>query len=138
MGGSPIADIFSVSSDFSAKIMNVMVEDIHKRNVEAGWWHDLSDGQPMNSLADYCSKIALIHSEVSEALEGLRKDLQDDKLPHRKAVEVELADTIIRIFDLAGALELDLGGAFVEKLRYNEVRADHKVENRMAPGGKAF
>jgi NTP pyrophosphatase (non-canonical NTP hydrolase) len=82
--------------------------------------------------------IALMHSELSEALEGLRKSLMDDHLPHRMMVEVELADTLIRIFDFAGGYGLDLGGALIEKLEYNAQRADHKLEARKAEGGKAF
>lgn len=67
-------------------------------------------------------KIALMHSELSEALEGLRKDLMDDKLPHRKMVEVELADTIIRIMNYASHRGLDVAGAVVEKARFNATR----------------
>lgn len=80
----------------------------------------------------------LIVSEVSEAMEGHRKNLMDDKLPHRPMIEVELADALIRIADLAGALGLDLGGAVEEKLAFNASRPDHKLENRMAAGGKAY
>ena len=83
-------------------------------------------------------KLALIHSEISEALEGHRKDLMDDKLPHRKMIEVELADAVIRIADLAGALGLYLEGAMIEKMAYNAQRADHKPENRGKEGGKAY
>jgi len=83
-------------------------------------------------------KLMLVVSEVSEAMEGHRKNLMDDKLPHRKMVEVELADAVIRIADLAGALGLDLGGAIQEKMDYNAVRPDHKPENRLKPGGKQF
>jgi hypothetical protein len=64
--------------------------------------------------------------------------LQDDKLPHRPMLEVELADAVIRIFDMAGGLHLDLAGAIVEKLAYNAGRADHKPEHRAQPGGKAW
>ena len=71
-------------------------------------------------------------------MEGARKDLMDDKLPHRKMVEVELADAVIRIADLCGHLELDLGGAIIEKINYNKTRADHKPENRAKEGGKKF
>lgn len=84
------------------------------------------------------TKLCLIHSEISEAMEGARKGLQDDHLPHRSMIEVELADALIRIFDLGGALGLDLGGALVEKLNYNQNRADHKLANRAAEGGKKF
>jgi NTP pyrophosphatase (non-canonical NTP hydrolase) len=62
----------------------------------------------------------------------------DDKLPHRPAIEVELADALIRICDLAGALNVDLPGAVVEKMAYNRDRPDHKAENRAAAGGKAY
>lgn len=82
--------------------------------------------------------IALIHSEISEAMEGVRKDLMDDHLPHRKMVEVEMADAVIRIMDFCGKYNLDIGGAIVEKLNYNTSRADHKLENRAKEGGKTF
>lgn len=62
----------------------------------------------------------------------------DDKLPNRKMAEVELADAIIRICDLAGAMKMDLGAALVEKLCYNAKRADHDLENRKKEGGKAY
>ena len=62
----------------------------------------------------------------------------DDHLPHRLMIEVELADAVIRIADLAGALGIDLGGAVQEKLQYNAQRADHKPEARSARGGKAY
>jgi hypothetical protein len=62
----------------------------------------------------------------------------DDHLPHRPMVEVELADALIRIFDLAGGYGYDLGGAVAEKLTYNAQRADHKMSNRQATGGKKY
>lgn len=101
---------------------------------DAGWWKgDEIPSHPVKAM-----KIALIHSEVSEALEGLRKDCMDDHLPNRKMFEVELADALIRIFDLAGQLDLDLGGALMDKLAYNQQRADHKAENRDKVNGKKF
>lgn len=46
------------------------------------------------------SRIALIHSEASEALGGIRKDLNDDHLPNRKMEVAELADVVIRILTM--------------------------------------
>lgn len=93
---------------------------------------------PASNPETFATKIALIHSELSEALEGFRKDKMDDHLQYRKSAEVELADALIRIFDLAGALGLDLAGATMEKLVYNMHRADHKPEVREQAGGKKF
>lgn len=122
-------------------------KDIHDSNAVAGWWTDLETGI---SLADearkgsrlgkaiVAEKLCLIHSEVSEAMEGARKNLPDDKLPHRPMIEVELADAVIRILDLCGALNLDLEGAINEKRAYNSKREDHKIENRKKVNGKAY
>lgn len=108
----------------------------HGLAATAGWWSDPHTGEPL--ARNDGEIIALIHSEVSEALEGIRKNSQDDHLPHRKSVEVELADALVRIFDYAGARKLDLAGAMIEKMAYNAKRADHKPESRAAAGGKKF
>ena len=132
------------------KHINALCEHVHQKNVEAGWWTDPITGEDLrgykdtgpetlaNAKRDVLNLLCLVHSEVSEATEGVRKNLQDDKLPHRPMVEVELADTLIRIFDICGAHGLDLGGAIVEKLQYNSVREDHKLENRLKSDGKKF
>jgi hypothetical protein len=62
----------------------------------------------------------------------------DDKLPHRKMLEVELADAVIRIFDMAEGLKLDLSGAIHEKMLFNSIRTDHSREARLAEGGKKY
>lgn len=119
----------------------------HKASADAGWWHDPHSGADRKAHVNegtrfgkalVAEKLALIHSEVSEAMEGHRKGLQDDKLPHRPMLEVELADAVIRIADLCGALGYDLGGAIAEKMAFNAVRPDHKPEARAAAGGKAY
>lgn len=128
-------------------ILNKLQFDIHAGNIAAGWWTDLKTGIDLAEEAFQgtrlgkalvAEKLALVHSEVSEALEGHRKNLPDDKLPHRKMIEVELADAVIRILDLSGALELDLATAIFEKLEYNSIRPDHKISNRIKENGKAY
>lgn len=112
--------------------VNMLVEECHFDAKSAGCWEHQPD------VTALVVKLALVHSEISEALEGLRKNKDDDHIPTRKAFEVELADACIRIFDLAGVCNLDLGGALVEKKNYNKARADHKPENRAKEGGKKF
>lgn len=119
-------------------------------SASAGWWGPFAhapstpddvfhvrDGTKLGK-AIVGQKLMLIVSEIAEAMEGHRKGLMDDKLPHRPMIEVELADAVIRIADLAGALNLDLGGAIAEKLAFNAVRPDHKLEVRAAEGGKSY
>jgi NTP pyrophosphatase (non-canonical NTP hydrolase) len=138
------ATVATGPSDYRVAI-NELVTDIHKGNVDAGWWTDLTTGETLLGKDQYGRDrrnvgelLCLVHSEVSEAMEGYRKGLMDDKLPHRSMLEVELADTIIRICDIAGAHGLDLGGAIVEKREFNASRADHKKENRLKADGKKF
>lgn len=84
------------------------------------------------------TQIALMHSELSEALEGVRKNLQDDHLPEFKSEAVELADTIIRILHYCVKYDLPIAEALAAKHYYNGHRADHSREARAAEGGKAF
>ena len=108
--------------------------ECHAANMQ--WWKNPATGEVINR--NFGELIALCHSELSESLEGHRKNLMDDKLPTRKMAEVEMADTVIRIFDYCGGFGYDLAGAIAEKLAYNAQRADHKPENRKQVGGKAF
>lgn len=104
----------------------------------SGWWND-HDAMPEEFRKFYyASKRELVISEMSEALEGARKNLNDNHLPHHKMEAVELADAVIRIFDYAGGRKYNLTGIILEKLAYNQKRADHKLENRAAKGGKSF
>lgn len=130
------AEVFEV-----ARIMDSLThlqQIIYRGNVDVGWWKNIATNEPhpRGDVTLVLSKLALVHSEVSEAVEGVRKGLMDDHLKERPMAEVELADAIIRAFDLAGHEGWDLAGAIIEKLYYNAQRADHKIENRLAEGGK--
>lgn len=172
-------------------------ERVHIAN--AKWWRDL-DGVPIKRNKG--EQLMLVVSEISEAMEGARKNKMDDHLPQRKMEEVEIADALIRMLDYrfghghrtalvvdpsrAGppienvgevllsfcygtttmyqavmmedadtefvfcdwfittcfayskARELDIVGAYEDKMAYNATRHDHSIEARKAEGGKQW
>lgn len=126
-----------------ADAVNLMARRAHHAAANAGWWTDLETGEdvrtwPAKFLKLWIgNKLMLIVTEAAEGYEGHRKDLMDDKLPHRKMLAVELADIVIRCGDFAEGFGLDLGGAVAEKMAFNAHRPDHKIENRVLPGGKS-
>ena len=115
--------------------INECAKDCHEAAVKGGWWHDSEGKKKERNVGEL---LCLIHSEISEAMEGARKGLMDTHLKHKSMMEVELADAIIRIFDLAESKNFNLGQTIYEKLEYNRSRADHKIKNRLKEGGKKF
>lgn len=85
---------------------------IYHWNDHQGFWESSNTGE----------KLALMHSELSEALEADRHGAPSDKIVGYTGVEEELADTLIRILDFAGKHDLRLAEAFVDKLQYNLMR----------------
>lgn len=90
------------------------IEESHKIAREKGWWSgERNDGE----------LIALMHSELSEALEALRNHAKKDELAE------ELADCCIRIFDYCGARRIDLQQAIKKKIKKNRLRP-HRHGNK--------
>lgn len=84
--------------------LNELKDRIHGNNQR--WWSDLTTGEPIKR--DRRELLMLTVSEVSEGMEGVRKNLKDDKLVHREMIEVEMADAYIRLLDLAGGFGIEL------------------------------
>lgn len=76
-----------------------LYDQCYKNSLEAGWW-DNTDPSNRETVA---VKLALAHSELSEGWLAFKDGLMDDKLPHHPGIFVELADYVIRVFDLMGA-----------------------------------
>jgi len=96
------------------KEWNKISKKIYKNAVNHGFWkEERNDGEAM----------ALIHSEISEALEAMRNgNPSSNKIMEFSGVEEELADAIIRIMDYAFGKDLDVAGAITAKLEYNKSR----------------
>jgi NTP pyrophosphatase (non-canonical NTP hydrolase) len=121
--------ITKVLSDEFISAFDAMAAEVHGWARRKGWWdNEILSGQRRNDA----ELIALMHSELSEALEALReKDgfpnrehlgAASDKIPEFLGIEEEYADAIIRIMDHAHARGLNIGEALVAKMFYNEGR----------------
>lgn len=66
--------------------------------------------------------IALMHQELSEMLDGIRKPGPDSHCPQFTSETVELADLVIRAMDYSGKNNLPLGQAILAKMEYNRTR----------------
>ncbi len=128
--------------------LNELAARVHKAN--AKWWVDIETGRPI--ARNMGEVLMLVVSELSEALEGHRKNLMDDKLPHRPMVEVELADAYIRLLDVAGGFGfrverlksvfgiypnfgenlIELTGTVVEMHRINKYRSDRHFDTYLS------
>lgn len=100
----------AVANDFADSFATFQRE-VHNTAVAKGWW---------NNPRNQGEAIALMHSELSEALEAMRA-----------GVEAELADVVIRIMDFATGFGFDVTSAIVAKAAMNRTRP-------VMHGGKAF
>ncbi len=97
-----------------------LMKEAHKTAREKGWW---------NFVRNKGELIALMHSELSEALEALRvKDKKSET--GEDAVGTELADTVIRIADFCQAFDINLEKCIKAKMAYNKTR-EHRHGNKV-------
>lgn len=111
-------------SDIAWGGVEQVAEACFKTAKSKGWW-DGYEGREMTP-DEIASKLCLIHSEVSEALEDVREGRMEPRVTHDgKPVGFpsELADIVIRVFDLCGFLEIDIADAIELKMAHNEKRA---------------
>jgi len=85
----------------------------------------------VSAVPNIGEKIALMHSELSEGLEAVRKPKQDDHLPQYEMLDAEMADTMIRVLDFVGRRKeekeakgesYNFGEILLDKMTYNEGR----------------
>lgn len=126
-------DMNKTEADFISSF-NALSQRNHAAMVKQGFWKDrhallAAAGSVSPELERYARiaitgmGIALKHSELSEALEGIRHgNPPDDKVPEFTSEESEYADTIIRIFDTAGERKLRVAEAVIAKMAMNEKR----------------
>jgi hypothetical protein len=115
---------YAVLSNLDA--VNNLAEAISKWAADKGFWQQAVEPSHPNvekvQRMKKFEKIALMHSELSEMLEGLRQGVMQALPEGITNEEEELADLIIRALDYAGHYKLRIGQAIGVKMAKNEGR----------------
>ena len=100
-----------------------LAHTLHARAKAKGFYEPMENMEEKDYVIFYLKQLAMVHSEVSEVLEAIRKDKGDEE------VVIELADCIVRILDFwaflneTGYTKKKLSDALNEKIAINETRA---------------
>ena len=118
------------------QLLNELAASIHKRMEK--WWQDPRTQKPIERNKEELLMLSI--SELSEAMEGERKNLMDDKLPHRKMAEVEMADAYIRLCDFSAGFKYQLSyetgrAVFIPK---NKAAAIFKITTQIVRVGECL
>ena len=108
-------------SDGKWEAITDLVDESHKTAIDHGWWEE-------DQSRTFGDQLALMHSELSEALEHFREghepaEIWYDEGGKPDGVPFEFADVLIRIFDTAGKYQIPLAQALRSKMRYNRLRS---------------
>jgi len=129
-----------------ANAIDTLCDDAHANAMSKGWWDESEEIRKLREFIrqaettfgggfnpelidrlaarNFGEQIALMHSELSEALEWERKTpgAKSDHIPEFTGLEEEFADVLIRIFDTCGQRKLRLGEAVIAKMEFNSTR----------------
>ena len=101
---------------------NELAQRVHQNAISKGWWDE---------ERNFGETIALMHEELSEALSEYRhgrsyteiySTTELNGIQKPEGIPVELCDTIIRILDFLGSLDIDIDSVMASKIAYNETR----------------
>ena len=107
------------------QLLTLFSHELHQNSRAKGFWEDRDKilGTPQGAALVEIASLGLATMEIGEAMAGARKPQQDSHLPHYMSLEVEIADAIIYLLDLAAARNLKVVDAMLAKAAYNTTRS---------------